>query len=95
MKQPAVYIMASRKNGTIYTGVTSDLVRRVHQHRESAIPGFTARYSRKLFVWFELHATMENAIVREKQIKGGSRARKVGLIEDANAGWLDLYSMLL
>ena len=76
MKQPAVYIMASRRNGTLYTGVTSNLVQRAHQHRDGSIPGFTARYGCKLLVWHELHETMESAILREKQIKGGSRAAK-------------------
>ena len=75
MKQPAVYIMASRRNGTLYTGVTSNLVQRAYQHREGLIAGFTSRYGCKLLVWYEAHQSMENAILREKQIKG-PRARK-------------------
>jgi putative endonuclease len=91
MKQPAVYIMASRRNGTLYTGVTSNLVQRAHQHRAGSIPGFTARYGCKLLVWYELHETMESAILCEKQIKGGSRATKLALIEGLNPNWRDLY----
>ena len=94
MKQPAVYIVASRRLGTLYTGVTSDLKRRAHEHREGLIPGFTARYGCKLLVWYELHGTMEHAILREKQIKGGSRQRKLGLIEAVNPAWRDLFDDL-
>jgi putative endonuclease len=91
MKQPAVCIMASRRNGTLYTGVTSNLVGRAYQHREGSVPGFTARYGCKLLVWYELHETMESAILREKRIKGGSRDRKLALIEALNPDWRDLY----
>lgn len=91
MKQPAVYIVASRRNGTIYTGVTSNLTRRAYEHREGLVPGFTARYGCKLLVWYELQADMAAAIVREKQIKGGSRRRKLALIEALNPDWHDLY----
>jgi putative endonuclease len=91
MKQPAVHIMASRRNGTLYTGVTSNLVQRAHQHREGSIPGFTARYGCKLLVWYESHETMESAILREKRIEGGSRATKLALIKALNANWHDLY----
>lgn len=94
MKQPAVYIMANRRNGTIYTGVTSDLVQRVWQHRESKI-GFTARYACKLLVWYEIHEEMYPAISREKQLKAGSRRKKVALIEDMNPSWKDLYESIL
>ena len=89
--QPAVYLMANRKHGAIYTGVTSDLQRRVWQHREGLVDGFTKQYGCKRLVWFELHATMELAILREKQIKGGSRKKKVALIEAENVDWLDLW----
>ena len=89
--QPAVYIVANRKLGTIYVGVTSDLPKRAWQHREGAIEGFTKRYGCKKLVWFELHSTMEHAILREKQLKAGSRAKKVALIEAANPDWRDLY----
>jgi putative endonuclease len=95
MKQPAIYIMASRRNGTLYTGVTSDLIRRVWQHRESVIPGFTARYDCKMLVWYELHDDMTAAITREKQIKGGSRKKKLALIEAMNPAWRDLYDDLV
>jgi predicted GIY-YIG superfamily endonuclease len=74
-KQPAVYIMASQRNGTLYTGVTSHLVQRAWQHREGLGDGFTKRYGCKRLVWFQLADTMDAAIAREKQIKGGSRAK--------------------
>ena len=70
--------------------MTSDLVKRIWQHREGAVEGFTKRYGCKLLVWYELHSTMEHAIMREKQIKGGSRAKKLALIEAANPQWRDL-----
>ena len=89
--QPAVYIMANHKNGTIYVGVTSDLPRRVWEHREGVVGGFTKDYGCKPLVWFELHATMEHAIAREKQLKGGSRAKKVALIKAMNPEWRDLF----
>ena len=91
MKQPAVYIMASRRNGTLYTGVTSDLVKRVWQHREGLGDGFSKRYGCKLLVWFELADTMDAAVTREKQLKGGSRAKKLALIEAMNPAWDDLF----
>ena len=91
MKQPAVYIMASRRNGTLYTGVTSSLVHRTWQHRDGLTGGFTARYGCKLLVWYELHASMPEAIAREKQIKAGSRAVKLKLIEAINPDWRDLF----
>jgi putative endonuclease len=92
--QPAVYIMASARNGTLYVGVTSDLVQRAWQHRESRVDGFTKRYGCQLLVWYELHATMECAITREKQIKGGSRTRKLALIEGFNPQWRDLFDSI-
>ena len=91
MKQPAVYIMASRRNGTLYTGVTSDLVKRVWQHKEGLGDGFSKRYGCKLLVWFELADSMDAAITREKQLKGGSRAKKLALIEAMNPAWDDLF----
>ena len=94
MKQPAVYIMASRKYGTIYTGVTSNLPQRAWQHREGTADGFTRRYGCKRLVWFEPHETMESAILREKQIKAGSRAKKEALIKAMNPDWRDLYADL-
>ena len=95
MKQPAVYIMASKRNGTLYTGVTSGLTRRVAQHKEGKGPGFTARYGCKLLVYYELHGDMPGAIAREKQIKAGSRAKKLVLIEGMNPGWKDLYGEIV
>jgi putative endonuclease len=95
IKQPAVYIMANQRNGTLYTGVTSALVQRVYQHKTSASPGFTAKYGCKLLVYYEMHATIEHAIKREKQIKAGSRAKKIALIEGFNPAWADLYDALM
>ena len=89
MKQPAVYIMASRRNGTIYTGVTSDLVQRVWQHREGTV-GFTARYRCKILVWYEIHEEMRPAIAREKQLKNWRRQWKINLINAENPEWRDL-----
>ncbi|KPF64461.1 GIY-YIG nuclease family protein [Porphyrobacter sp. AAP60] len=89
--QPAVYLMANHKGGTIYVGVTSDLSKRAWQHREGVVEGFTSRYGCKRLVWFELHSTMEHAISREKQIKGGSRKDKIALIEAGNPDWRDLF----
>jgi len=94
-RQPAVYIMASRRNGTVYVGVTSNLPQRVWQHREGTFGGFTKRYGCKMLVWFELHGTMESAILREKQIKAGSRARKLALIEADNPTWRDRYGEII
>lgn len=91
MNQPAVYIMASKRNGTLYTGVTSQLVQRTWQHRDGLADGFTKRYGCKLLVWFELADTMEAAILKEKQIKAGSRAKKLALIEVTNPEWRDLF----
>jgi putative endonuclease len=90
-RQPAVYVMASRRNGTLYTGVTSNLPQRAWLHRTGALPGFTRRYGCKILVWYEVHETMLDAIAREKQIKGGSRKKKLALIESFNPTWRDLY----
>ena len=92
MKQPAVYIMANMKNGTLYVGVTSSLIKRIYEHKEGVVDGFTKKYDCKLLVFYELHETMESAIVREKRIKGGSRQRKLNLIETMNPEWRDLYN---
>ena len=94
MKQPCVYIMASKRRGTLYTGVTSNVLRRAFEHREGLIRGFTAKYGCKILVWYELHETMIEAIAREKQIKAGSRAKKLALIEALNPEWNDLYESL-
>ena len=92
MKQPCVYIMASGRNGTLYVGVTSNLVQRVWQHREGVADGFTKRHGCKMLVWYEPASTMEQAIAREKQIKGGSRSKKLALIEAVNPQWRDLFA---
>ena len=91
---PCVYILASRKNGTLYTGVTSNLVQRVWQHRNDLVDGFTSRYGVHRLVWYEMHPTMESAITREKQLKGWRRRWKVRLIEEMNRDWVDLYPQL-
>ncbi|MNY63801.1 GIY-YIG nuclease superfamily protein [compost metagenome] len=90
-KQPAVYILASKRNGTLYTGVTSDLVKRIWEHKSDLLQGFTHRYAVQLLVYFEMHDTMLAAIEREKQIKKWNRAWKLKLIEKANPQWRDLY----
>jgi predicted GIY-YIG superfamily endonuclease len=83
--------MASKHDGTLYTGVTSDLPQRAWQHREGVTDGFTKRYGCKRLVWYEMADTMEAAILREKQIKAGSRAKKIALIVGFNPAWQDLY----
>ena len=94
MKAGHVYIMTSRKNGTIYIGVTSDLINRVHQHREGLIEGFTKRHGCKRLVWFETHDDLEDARRRELQMKEWKRAWKIRLIEEQNLDWDDLYPSL-
>ena len=90
-RNPAIYIMTNKRNGTLYTGVTSDLVKRVQEHKYENIPGFTQRYSCKLLVYYELYDSMYSAIDREKKIKGGSRKKKLAMIESMNPNWHDLY----
>ncbi len=89
-----VYIMTNRHHTVLYTGVTNDLVRRVSQHRDKTIPGFTSRYNVDKLVFFEETSDVLAAIPREKQIKGGSRRRKIALIEGMNPGWRELYDDL-
>lgn len=91
---PTVYLLASRRNGTLYVGVTSDLMSRIHQHREGLLPGFTRDYGVKMLVWYETHVTMEEAILREKRIKKWNRAWKLELIEASNPNWHDLAESL-
>ncbi|MBI2422938.1 MAG: GIY-YIG nuclease family protein [Candidatus Hydrogenedentes bacterium] len=93
-KRPAVYIMASKRNGTLYTGVTSNLVQRVGEHKEDVRPGFTKRYGVHTLVYCEFHSDMRSAIVREKQIKKWNRAWKIELIEKENPEWRDLAEEL-
>ena len=92
---PCVYILTSRKRGTLYTGVTSDLIKRIWQHKNDLVEGFTNQYDVHSLVWFELHETMESAILREKAIKNWKRDWKIRLIEEENPQWIDLYPGLL
>lgn len=94
MKEPAVYIMASGRNGTLYVGVTSHLVQRVWQHKSYSADGFTKKYKVKDLVYFEQMLTIDSAINREKELKGWSRAKKIFLLEEKNPYWMDLYSSL-
>jgi putative endonuclease len=94
MKQPAVYIMTNKPRGTLYTGVTSNLVQRVFQHKSEATKGFTQRYGCKMLVYYEIGDSMEGVILREKQWKAGSRQNKINLIETMNPGWQDLYEWI-
>jgi putative endonuclease len=95
IREPCVYILASRRNGTLYTGVTSDLIKRVFEHKSDLVAGFTRRYGIHTLVWFELHASMDSAIAREKSIKRWKRRWKLELIEQKNPDWKDLYYGLL
>jgi len=85
-----VYMLASRRNGTLYVGVTNDLARRVAEHKDKVVPGFTRKYGANILVWYEMHRDINDAIAREKQIKGWNRAWKLRLIEKNNSGWNDL-----
>jgi putative endonuclease len=89
-----VYILVSQRNGTTYTGVTNDLARRVFEHREGAVKGFTADNNVKRLVWYEVHASIDEAIAQEKRIKRWQRRWKLALIEKMNPQWLDLYETL-
>jgi putative endonuclease len=90
-----VYMLASKRNGTLYVGVTNDLLRRASEHRDKAVPGFTKRHGVDILVWYEIHDDIDTAIVREKQIKGWNRAWKLRLIEKGNSGWNDLAPGLM
>ena len=94
-KQPAVYILASERRGTLYIGVTSDLVKRIWEHKTNAGEGFTKRYVIHQLVWYELHPTMESAIKREKALKHWRRTWKLQLIEKGNPDWQDRYDAIL
>jgi putative endonuclease len=93
-REPCVYILANRRQGTLYTGVTANLAERIFQHREGLTLGFSSRYGCNRLVFYERYERMDEAIAREKQIKGGSRARKIALIEAMNPDWRDLYMSL-
>lgn len=94
MKEPAIYIMANKRNGTLYTGVTSNLIQRVYQHKNRIMKGFTSRYGCKIFVYYELFDDMENAVIREKLLKGASKKKKLELIDLMNPDWKDLYESI-
>jgi len=94
-KQPTVYILASKRNDTLYIGVTSDPVKRIWEHKNNMVEGFTKRYAVHQLVWYELHDNMESAIQREKQLKEWKRRWKIELIERANPNWQDLYHTIV
>ncbi len=95
MKQPAVYILTNKKDGTLYTGVTSDLPKRIYDHKNGITKGFTSKYNCSNLVYFETYDDMEHAIAREKQIKAGSRKKKIALIESKNPEWRNLYEDII
>ncbi len=94
MKTYYVYILASKKNGTLYVGMTNDLKRRVYEHKEALVEGFTKKYNVKMLVWYEETSDVEGAIAREKQLKKYNRQWEVNLIQENNREWKDLYSAL-
>jgi putative endonuclease len=94
MMQPAVYILASARNGTLYIGVTSNLAGRIEAHRSDAVDGFTKKYGVHVLVYFELHSEMYEAIQREKRLKKWNRAWKIRLIEESNPDWADLSNQI-
>jgi len=94
-RHPCVYVLASKERGTLYIGVTSDLIKRIWEHKNNLAEGFTKRYGVHTLVWYEQHESMISAISREKAIKEWKRAWKLQLIEGANPGWDDLYSQLI
>ena len=91
MKQYFIYILASKKNGTLYIGVTSDILKRVYEHKNNLVEGFTAKYNVHMLVYYEVYEDVTAAITREKQLKKWRRAWKTGLIERENPAWMDLY----
>jgi len=91
MKNYYVYMLSSKRNGTLYIGVTSDFVKRLYEHKHGIVEGFTKKYGIYTFVWYEIHESAESAINREKQIKKWKRAWKLKLIEKENPNWIDLY----
>ena len=93
--QPAVYILASQKNGTLYIGVTCNLVQRIWQHKNDLVEGFTKRYGIHMLVYYELHSDINSAITREKQLKKWNREWKLGLIEQNNPQWQDLWPTII
>jgi putative endonuclease len=95
MKQPCVYILANKPRGTLYIGVTSDLIARTWQHKNDLVDGFSEQYQVHLLVYYEMHATMLEAITREKQLKKWNREWKIKLIESINENWTDLYDQII
>ena len=95
MKQGYVYIMSNKKDGTLYIGVTSNLIKRVYEHKSSFVDGFTKKYNIKNLVYYEIFNDIQEAIVREKQLKAGNRNKKIGLINSMNSNWDDLYDSLI
>jgi putative endonuclease len=95
IKQPAVYILANKRNGTLYIGVTSNLLKRIWQHKNNLVEGFTKLYNVHHLVWYEPHESMQSAIDREKRLKEWKRAWKLELIEKRNPDWQDLYDSIL
>jgi len=95
LKQPAVYILASKRNGTFYIGVTSDLPKRIYEHRNDSVDGFTKKYCIHRLVYYELHDGMVAAIAREKQLKKWNRTWKVELIEEKNRDWKDVWDEIV
>jgi len=95
MKQGYIYILFNKRNGTLYVGVTSNLIKRVYEHKNKLADGFTKRYNVDKLGYYEIASTIEGAIIREKQIKGGSRNKKLALIEGVNPNWNDLYNEIL
>ncbi|RJR17225.1 MAG: GIY-YIG nuclease family protein [Nitrospiraceae bacterium] len=95
MNKYFVYLMCSKRNGTLYTGVTSDLIKRVYQHRNNLVEGFTQKYDVHRSVWYEMHETAEAVITKEKQLKAWRRQWKLRLIEEDNPEWTDLYDIII
>ena len=94
-KQSSVYIMTNYNKTTLYIGVTNNLVRRVYEHKHKLVDGFTKRYNLIILVYYEVFDNIENAIIREKQLKAGSRQKKIDLINSLNPSWQDLYNSII
>ena len=90
-----IYILTNKENGTLYTGITNNLIRRIYEHKNKLVDGFTKKYSLDKLVYYEVCESVENAILREKQIKGGSRKKKLELINKFNKKWNDLYETII
>ena len=95
MKQGYVYIMSNKKDGTLYIGVTSNLIKRVYEHKNSFVDSFTKKYNIKKLVYYEIFSDIQEAIIREKQLKAGNRNKKIALINSMNGNWNDLYDSLI